>query len=354
VNGRLIARPNKKKPPRVILYHKPAGEIVSHDDPGGRANVFARLPKLKVGKWLSVGRLDLNTEGLLILTTSGEIANRLMHPRYGAEREYAVRVLGELEAEQQKRLVEGIQLDDGEARFGVLEYLGGEGSNRWYRVTLHEGRNREVRRMFEAAGVTVSRLIRTRFGEIVLPRNLRRGRWEELPPTMAQAIMVQLGLIKEDDGDARGQDEKQPLSHDSALPPGFGTLERNGMNGAKVSRRGRVTGGRASAESYPSDPFGSGLLITGGYANGYPNQGEAGAGAGGRRGPAKGKKTAAQQPAEARRRGPGARPGTPKGRPAKSSGQPSRGRSGGGRGDVWQPRSATAHESQLGKLGKSR
>src|SRR5690606_23715573 len=229
VKRRPIARPDRKKPPRGILYPQPAGEIVSHDDPEGRANVFARLPKLKVGKWLSVGRLDLNTEGLLILTTSGEIANRLMHPRYGAEREYAVRVLGELAPEDQQRLVKGIQLDDGEARFGTLEYLGGEGSNRWYRVTLNEGRNREVRRMFEAAGVTVSRLIRTRFGEVVLPRNLRRGRWEELDPNMAQALMVQLGLLKEDDGEGR-QRERQPLSHDSALPPGFGTPEHNGMN----------------------------------------------------------------------------------------------------------------------------
>src|SRR5690606_11703782 len=137
--------------------------------------VFARLPKIRVGKWLSVGRLDLNTEGLLILTTSGDLANRLMHPRYGAEREYAVRVLGKLGDEQRTSLLNGIQLDDGMAKFGTLDYLGGEGSNRWYRVTLSEGRNREVRRMFEAAGVTVSRLIRTRFGEVVLPRNLRRG-----------------------------------------------------------------------------------------------------------------------------------------------------------------------------------
>src|SRR5690606_28389464 len=231
VNGRLIARPNHKKPPRMILYYKPAGEIVSHDDPEGRANVFARLPKLKIGKWLSVGRLDLNTEGLLILTTSGEISNRLMHPRYGAEREYAVRVLGELDAEQQKRLTDGIELEDGMAKFGVLEPLGGEGSNRWYRVTIQEGRNREVRRMFDAAGVTVSRLIRTRFGEIVLPRNLRRGRWEEVEPSIVQAIMVQLGLLKEEDGGGRSRGERQPLSHDSALPPGFGTPERNGMNG---------------------------------------------------------------------------------------------------------------------------
>jgi len=349
VNGRLIARASKKKPPRVILYHKPAGEIVSHDDPEGRANVFARLPKLKIGKWLSVGRLDLNTEGLLILTTSGEIANRLMHPRYGAEREYAVRVLGELDAEQQQRLLKGITLDDGEARFGMLEYLGGEGSNRWYRVTLKEGRNREVRRMFEAAGVTVSRLIRTRFGEIVLPRNLRRGRWEELDPSMAQAIMVQLGLYKEEGDDDRGQDERQPLSHDSALPPGFGTPERNGMNGARIGRRGRVTGGRALKASSPSDPFGSGLLIGGGYANGHPL---APSTTGKRKGPAKGKKQGGGAENENARRGQAPRSGA-KGRPAKQ-GAPSRGRAAGGRGDDWQPRSATAHESHLGKLGKSR
>lgn len=346
VNGQLIARPNKKKPPRVILYHKPAGEIVSHDDPDGRANVFARLPKLKIGKWLSVGRLDLNTEGLLILTTSGEIANRLMHPRYGEEREYAVRVLGELDPEQQQRLVKGIELDDGEARFGTFEYLGGEGSNRWYRVTLKEGRNREVRRMFDAAGVTVSRLIRTRFGEVVLPRNLRRGRWEEVDPTMVQAIMVQLGLYKEDD-EQSGQYERQPLSHDSALPPGFGTPERNGMNGARIGRRGRVTGGRTVKASSPSDPFGSGLLIGGGYANGHPL-----APAGKRKGPAKGRKQGPAAEAEGKRRGPSPAAGA-KGRPAKQAGGARR-RGAGGKGDDWQPRSATAHESHLGKLGKSR
>ena len=357
VNGRLIARASNKKPPRIILYHKPAGEIVSHDDPQGRANVFSRLPKLKIGKWLSVGRLDLNTEGLLILTTSGEIANRLMHPRYGAEREYAVRVLGELDAEQQERLVKGITLDDGEARFGTLEYLGGEGSNRWYRVTLNEGRNREVRRMFEAAGVTVSRLIRTRFGEIVLPRSLRRGRWEELEPTMAQAIMVQLGLYKDEDDDhARG--EKQPLSHDSALPPGFGTLERNGTNGAKMGRRGSVVGGRVVKGSSPSDPFGSGLLIGGGYANGHPlapSSPRKGAAKSAAKGPGKpagrGKK---QGPADGdtARRGQAPR-NAAKGRPGKKA-APSRGKPSTGRGDDWQPRGASAHESHLGKLGKLR
>src|SRR5690606_24086569 len=290
------------------------------------------------------------TEGLLILTTSGDLANRLMHPRYGAEREYAVRVLGELAPEQQKELVKGIQLDDGEARFGVLEYLGGEGSNRWYRVTLKEGRNREVRRMFEAAGVTVSRLIRTRFGEIVLPRNLRRGRWEEIDPTMVQALMVQLGLLK-DEGSERGRGEQQPLSHDSALPPGFGTPERNGMNGAKVSRRGRVTGGRPVRASSPSDPFGSGLLVTGGYANGHPGGSPDSKRKNPPKGPARGKKTAGNE-GDARRRSPGGR-AAPKGRPAKEA-RPARKRSSGGRGDDWQPSSATAHESHLGKLGKSR
>lgn len=349
VNGRPITRPNAARPPRVILYHKPAGEIVSHDDPAGRATVFARLPKMRVGKWLSVGRLDLNTEGLLILTTSGDLANRLMHPRYGAEREYAVRVLGELADDQQKQLVKGIQLDDGMAQFGSLEFLGGEGSNRWYRATLNEGRNREVRRMFEAAGVTVSRLIRTRFGEIVLPRNLRRGRWEELDSTLVTAWMVQLGLIKDDSaGGRRGERPRQPLSHDSALPPGFGTLERNGSSGAKISRRGKLSGGRpgavaAVAQSFPSDPYGTGKMLPGGLPNGHPE----GKGGKGRKRPAGGKP-----------KGPEAAQGKPASRAPRAAGPkgqkpgrgPRTGKSSAGRGDDWQPKGASAHESRLGVL----
>jgi len=275
VNGKPIMRVNTKKPPRVILYHKPAGEIVSHDDPAGRASVFARLPKLRTGKWLSVGRLDLNTEGLLIFTTSGDMANRIMHPRYGTEREYAVRVLGEMDEAQRQSLVDGIELEDGLAAFGALDYLGGDGSNRWYRVTLQEGRNREVRRMFEAVGVTVSRLIRTRFGDVVLPRTLRRGRWEELDGSLVTALMVQLGLLREDDeSGGNRRRSKQPQSHDSALPPGFGTMDRNGMNGARIGRRGKLQGGRLGSAGQtaacPSDPFGTGLMIAGGYANGHP------------------------------------------------------------------------------------
>ena len=274
VNGKPIMRTNTK-PPRVILYHKPAGEIVSHDDPGGRASVFARLPKLRTGKWLSVGRLDLNTEGLLIFTTSGDMANRIMHPRYGTEREYAVRVLGEMDEAQRRSLVEGIELEDGLAAFGALDYLGGDGSNRWYRVTLQEGRNREVRRMFEAVGVTVSRLIRTRFGDIVLPRTAPRplGRTGCLAGHGADGPA---GSVARRRRFQRRQPPplKQPQSHDSALPPGFGTMDRNGMNGARIGRRGKLQGGRqgsaGQAAACPSDPFGTGLMIAGGYANGHP------------------------------------------------------------------------------------
>lgn len=229
VNGRLVARPKADRPPRVILYHKPAGEIVTMDDPENRATVFARLPKMRTGKWVSVGRLDLNTEGLLIFTTSGDLANRLMHPRYGSEREYAVRVLGEMTEEQRQQLLQGVMLDDGMASFGCLDYIGGEGSNRWYRVTIQEGRNREVRRMFEAVGLLVSRLIRSRFGDISLPRNLRRGRWEELDSDLVLALMERLGLIKaapSEEPKTRGRrrsSSRQPanISHDNAMPPGF-------------------------------------------------------------------------------------------------------------------------------------
>lgn len=429
VNGKPIVRTNTKKPPRVILYHKPAGEIVSHDDPGGRASVFARLPKLRTGKWLSVGRLDLNTEGLLIFTTSGDMANRIMHPRYGTEREYAVRVLGEMDEAQRQSLVDGIELDDGLAAFGSLDYLGGDGSNRWYRVTLQEGRNREVRRMFEAVGVTVSRLIRTRFGDIVLPRTLRRGRWDELDPSLVTALMVQLGLLREDD-DSGGnrRRSKQPQSHDSALPPGFGTMDRNGMNGARIGRRGKLQGGRqgsaGQAAACPSDPFGTGLMIAGGYANGHPLAGEggnrkgggkpaggrpsaAGGKAGGRPGGKSGGKgqgqgrgpraasaggpsgnaasgNVAEAPAGAGRKAAGGKSGSgkpagPRGGNAGRAGKPAAGgrggnkaegaRSGGNkgpgaggkpraqrsgaapRGDDWQPRGASAHESRLGVMG---
>ena len=180
VNGKPVRVRMTPPPPRVLAYHKPVGEVVTHDDPQNRPTVFRRLPRLQQGKWQSVGRLDLNTEGLLLFTNSGELANRLMHPRFGLQREYAVRVLGALSNEEKQRLLDGITLDDGPAQFLSIDDGGGEGANCWYRVTIAEGRNREVRRLFEAIGHAVSRLIRIRYGAMLLPRGLRRGAWLEL------------------------------------------------------------------------------------------------------------------------------------------------------------------------------
>lgn len=173
---------------RVLLYHKPEGEIVSKDDPEGRPTVFERLPMLKKGRWIAVGRLDFNTSGLLLFTNDGTLANKLMHPRYEMEREYAVRLLGRLDDEQRAALTAGIELEDGPARFLTLTDEGGEGANHWYRVSLSEGRNREVRRMFEAMGLTVSRLMRVRYGPVELPSRLKRGMWKEMPEQQVRAL----------------------------------------------------------------------------------------------------------------------------------------------------------------------
>lgn len=266
VNGQMVKRPRTDRPPRVILYHKPAGEIVTHDDPEGRDTVFSHLPNIKTGKWLSVGRLDLNTEGLLIFTTSGDFANRMMHPRYGYEREYAVRILGELEDEQRAQMLKGINLEDGVAKFNVVEFIGGEGSNRWYRVTLLEGRNREVRRMFEHFGLTVSRLIRTRFGDINLPRGVSRGRWQELEADVVLGLMAEMGMalpLAESAQQGRGgrrqgrqQQSRQPVSNANAMPPGFEA-------GARGSR-GRGASGSGSATQSSSGGYQRrGLTVTG-------------------------------------------------------------------------------------------
>src|SRR5574343_387143 len=180
-NGHVVSLRFAPKLPRVLLYHKPEGEIVSRHDPDGRPTVFDRLPMLRKGRWIAVGRLDFNTSGLLLFVNDGTLANRLMHPRYELDREYAVRLLGELTDEQRSALLAGIELDDGPAHFNTLQDVGGEGANHWYRVTLSEGRNREVRRMFEALGLTVSRLMRVRYGPVVLPSRLKRGMWEDMP-----------------------------------------------------------------------------------------------------------------------------------------------------------------------------
>jgi len=193
IGGRLVnVRFTTSKTPRVVMYHKPEGEIVSRDDPEGRPSVFAALPRIRSGRWIAVGRLDFNTSGLLLFTTSGELANKLMHPSSQLVREYAVRVLGELTDEAQQRLLNGIELEDGPASFASLEDGGGEGANHWYRVTLFEGRNREVRRMFEAVNCTVSRLIRVRYGPFNLPPQLKRGWVRELSEVEVRGFMREL------------------------------------------------------------------------------------------------------------------------------------------------------------------
>jgi 23S rRNA pseudouridine2605 synthase len=179
--------------PRVIVYHKVEGEIVSRDDPQGRPSVFEKLPVIRSAKWLAIGRLDFNTGGLLIFTTSGELANRLMHPRFEVEREYAVRLFGALAPAQVAELKKGVRLSDGEARFDVLEEQRGEGRNRWYRIVLREGRNRIVRRMFEALGIQVTRLMRVRFGIIALPPRLKRGNWIELKESEISQLLEWAG-----------------------------------------------------------------------------------------------------------------------------------------------------------------
>ena len=199
VNGQIVKLRWQQRAPRVLLYHKPMGEIVSRDDPEGRPSVFAHLPKLGSSRWVAVGRLDFNSEGLLLFTTSGELANRLMHPRYEIEREYAVRVMGELTEAQIEQLKTGVMLDDGPARVLDIRDGGGEGANHWYHVTLPEGRNREVRRMFEAIGLMVSRLLRTRYGPLRLPPQLKRGQQRELPPGEVKALIDAVGFGKADD-----------------------------------------------------------------------------------------------------------------------------------------------------------
>jgi 23S rRNA pseudouridine2605 synthase len=248
INGKLMQRRvANNKPPRVLVYHKPAGEIVSADDPEGRPSVFDRLPTMKTGKWLAVGRLDFNTEGLLLFTNSGDLANRLMHPRYNIDREYAVRTLGELEEGMRQKLLAGVELDDGLANFTKIADGGGEGVNRWYRVVIGEGRNREVRRMFEAVGLTVSRLIRTRYGAMTLPSGLKRGRWEELEENDVRNFMTAFGIEKKGGANAGAAGKGQ----------GNGNGGRDRRNGSQDEDR-EVNGNRIDrADANRNvDPFG--------------------------------------------------------------------------------------------------
>jgi len=251
INGELVRLRFAPPRARVLLYHKPSGEIVSRSDPEGRPTVFERLPRVGNAKWIAVGRLDFNSEGLLLFTTSGELANRLMHPRYGVEREYSVRIVGTLTPEQERALREGVTLDDGVARVTSLSDEGGEGTNHWYKVTLPEGRNREVRRLFEALGLMVSRLIRTRYGAIAMPPQLKRGQQVELEHDDLQRLLQTAGMGGAGrHGDAARRRESVPAASDQA--------EESDVNGNEALPEGveeevedEVDGNRAAPNVVP-------------------------------------------------------------------------------------------------------
>ena len=311
INGELVRL--RFVPPRirVLLYHKPAGEIVSRSDPEGRPTVFEKLPRLGSAKWIAVGRLDFNSEGLLLFTTSGELANRLMHPRYEVHREYSVRVMATLSEEQGAKLLEGIELEDGPAKVISLVDGGGEGANHWYTVTLPEGRNREVRRLFEALGIMVSRLIRTRYGVVAMPPQLKRGQTAELNQDELNVLLNACGMdasgaitsgeplhaaALDDDEDEQseidgnrgtyGIPEELPVREvdGNRAPPGSANVARGNVDRGNVDR-GNVDRGQPSA---PGVPAPNRRARNGGAGHAQGNaRGNAGGGnaAGGGRGP---------------------------------------------------------------------
>ena len=246
INGELVKVRFAEPRARILMYHKTAGEIVTRDDPEGRPTVFERLPNIGNGKWIAIGRLDFNTEGLLLFTNSGELANKMMHPRYEVEREYAVRVMGLLTPEQQQSLLTGITLDDGPAKVEKLVDGGGEGSNHWYHVVLSEGRNREVRRLFEALGLTVSRLIRTRYGPVAMPSRVKRGQVLELTPDEVGAVLTAAGMRSTGPSPQRQGQGPRPQGN-GARGPGKGP--RPGGHG----QRDRGQGGPPREPGAPGD-----------------------------------------------------------------------------------------------------
>lgn len=245
IDGKPVRVRIAPPPARVIAYHKLAGEVVSHDDPQQRPTVFRKLPRLSQGKWQSVGRLDINTEGLLLFTTSGDMANKLMHPRFGVEREYAVRVLGTLEKESRERLLTGVDVEGQQASFKSIEDGGGEGVNRWYRVVIMEGRNREVRKLFDAVGLTVSRLIRIRYGCVVLPRGLKRGDWVDLGEGDVKALRQLTGVggrneqRQGDSSNGRARQDRRDADR-AGRPSGAPARDGGKPNGPQGRRQDRL------------------------------------------------------------------------------------------------------------------
>jgi 23S rRNA pseudouridine2605 synthase len=276
--------------PQVMLYHKPAGEIVSRDDPEGRPTVFQALKAPDHGKWVAVGRLDFNSEGLLLFTTYGELANRLMHPRYMITREYSVRILGELTHEQEDQLIDGIELEDGPARVLSLTDEGGEGANRWYRITLQEGRNREVRRMFEALGLTVSRLIRIRYGSITMPSWLKRGQTKLLDEAETFALLTEVELRS---NSARANMKRAMKGAPNPIAP-VGVMRnarehelmRDGQGGIDPAQRtaGRGAGGKKFQGKSKIDPLATSFGFAAGQGARGPRSPGQGRGYGGGRG----------------------------------------------------------------------
>ena len=195
IEGRSVSiAANPSHTARTLIYHKPAGELTTRKDEAGRPTVFDSLPKIRNGRWVTVGRLDFNTSGLLLVTTDGELAHRLMHPSWEIEREYAVRILGKVDQDVLQRLQEGVELDDGMASFTSIQDAGGAGANHWYHVIVKEGKNREVRRLWESQGLQVSRLIRIRYGPVMLPRSVRAGHFQDLPQDEVKALYAVVKL----------------------------------------------------------------------------------------------------------------------------------------------------------------
>ena len=235
--------------PKVLMYNKPAGEVCTQTDPEGRKTVFEALPPIRAGRWIMVGRLDINTDGLLLFTTDGELANKLMHPSSGIEREYATRVLGQVDNEMLIRLQEGVELDDGKANFLRIKDAGGEGANHWYHVVLAEGRNREVRRLWESQGVKVSRLIRVRYGNMDLPRYLRTGHHKELDVRELRKLYSLVGMTFDDGSDFKPSANFKPAAHAGSNRSG---QARSGAGSARTESRWDGSGNRSGMGKRPS------------------------------------------------------------------------------------------------------